>query len=81
MESNPISVVIRKRLQIKAGISSKGEIIENNFIEKSCFDICKFLKLKGPICLQMKEDECGVPKFIEINISWCKFYGNNFRFS
>ena len=67
MESNPISVVIRKRLQIKAGISSKGEIIENNFIEKSCFDICKFLKLKGPICLQMKEDENGVPKFIEIN--------------
>tara|TARA_R100000664_G_C2753498_1_gene140918 strand:+ start:1737 stop:2678 length:942 start_codon:yes stop_codon:yes gene_type:complete len=67
MQSNPISVVVRKRLQIKAGISSKGEIVKNNFIEKGCFDICKFLKLKGPICLQMKEDEKGIPKFIEIN--------------
>ena len=67
MKSNPISIVVRKRLQIKAGISSKGEIIQNDFIEKCCFDICKFLKLKGPICLQMKEDVNGNPKFVEIN--------------
>jgi len=67
MESNPLVVIPRKRLQIKAGISSKGEIIKNGFIEKACFDMCKFLKLKGPVCLQMKEDIDGTPKFIEVN--------------
>ena len=67
MESNPLVVIPRKRLQTKAGISSKGEIIKNEFIEKSCFDMCKFLNLKGPICLQMKEDVNGVPRFIEVN--------------
>jgi carbamoyl-phosphate synthase large subunit len=67
MKSNPLIVIPRKRLQTKAGISSKGEIIKDEFIEKSCSDICKFLKLKGPVCLQMKEDENGVPRFIEVN--------------
>ena len=67
MKSNPLVVVPRKRLQTKAGISSKGEIIRDNFIEKACFDICKFLKLKGPVCLQMKEDKDGKPKFVEVN--------------
>jgi len=67
MDSNPLVVIPRKRLQVKAGISSKGEIVKDDFIEKACFDICKFLKLKGPVCLQMKEDSEGNPKFIEIN--------------
>ena len=67
MESNPLVVIPRKRLQTKAGISSKGEIIRDNFIEKACFDMCKFLKLKGPVCLQMKEDKDGKPKFVEVN--------------
>ena len=67
MASNPLIVSPRKRLQTKAGISSKGEIVKNEFIEKSCFDMCKFLKLKGPVCLQMKEDVNGVPRFIEVN--------------
>ena len=67
MESNPLVVVPRKRLQTKAGISSKGEIVKNEFIEKACFDMCKFLKLKGPVCLQMKDDDKGNPKFIEVN--------------
>ena len=67
MKSNPLVVVPRKRLQTKAGISSKGEIIKDEFIEKSCYDICKFLNLKGPVCLQMKDDKNGNPKFIEVN--------------
>ena len=57
-------------MQTKAGVSSKGEIVENKFIEKACFDMCKFLKLKGPVCLQMKEDGDGNPKFIEVNPRW-----------
>ena len=67
MDSNPLVVIPRERLETKAGISSKGKIIKDDFIEKACFDICKFLKLKGPICLQMKRDYDGNPKFIEIN--------------
>ena len=67
MKSNPLVVVPRKRLQTKAGISSKGEIIKDEFIEKSCSDMCRFLNLKGPACLQMKEDVNGVPRFIEVN--------------
>ncbi len=67
MDSNPLVVIPRKRLQTKAGISSKGEIIKDDFIEKACFDMCKFLKLKGPVCLQMKDDKNGNPKFIEVN--------------
>jgi carbamoyl-phosphate synthase large subunit len=67
LNNKPLTAVIRKRLQIKAGISSKGKIIKDKFIEKSCFELCKFLKLKGPVCIQMKEDSEGTPKFIEVN--------------
>ena len=67
MKSNPLIIIPRKRLETKAGISSKGEIIKDDIIEKLCYDICKFLKLKGPVCLQMKDDVNGNPKFIEIN--------------
>lgn len=67
MKSNPLVAVPRKRIQTKAGISYKGEIIRDEFMEKVCFDICRFLNLRGPICIQMKEDESGNPKFVEIN--------------
>ena len=36
-------------------------------IQRFHFDMCKFLKLKGPVCLQMKDDDEGNPKFIEVN--------------
>ena len=67
MDSNPLVAVPRKRLQTKEGISTKAEIVKDDYIEKMCFDICKFLKLKGSICLQMKEDVNGKLKFVEIN--------------
>ena len=66
-QSNPLVAVPRKRLQTKEGISTKAEIVKDDYIEKMCFDICKFLKLKGSICLQMKEDVNGKLKFVEIN--------------
>ena len=67
MNSNPISIVPRKRLQTKEGVSTKAKIVRDVEIEKYCFDICKFLELKGSICLQMKEDVNEKLKFIEIN--------------
>jgi carbamoyl-phosphate synthase large subunit len=67
LESNPIIVVPRKRLQIKAGISSKGQIIKNKEIENLCKNLCIYLNLKGPVCIQLKEDSKGRFKFIEVN--------------
>ncbi len=67
MDSNPLVTIPRKRLQTKAGISSKGEIISNKYIEQECERMCRFLDLKGPVCIQMKEDDNGKPKFIEVN--------------
>lgn len=62
-----LSVVPRERLQIKAGISSKGRIFRNELIEDSCARLCKILNMKGPVCIQMKESLDGTPKFVEIN--------------
>jgi len=62
-----LSVIPRERLQIKAGISSKGRIIKDSKIEERCIKLCKALKVKGPVCIQMKEDVRGEPKFVEIN--------------
>jgi|TARA_Y100000034_G_scaffold123650_1_gene170735 carbamoyl-phosphate synthase large subunit len=67
MNSNPLVVIPRKRLQTKAGISTKGRVKKDEFIERQCQDIVQFLKLKGSVCLQMKEDFSGNLKFIEIN--------------
>ena len=66
-QSSPLVAVPRKRLQTKEGISTKAEVVKDDYIEQVCFDICKFLKLKGSICLQMKEDVIGKLKFVEIN--------------
>ena len=62
-----LSVIPRERLQTKAGISSKGRIIRDERIENSCIKLCKALRIRGPVCIQMKEDVSGEPKFIEIN--------------
>ena len=67
MNANVLSVIPRIRLQTKAGISTKGKIIKNKNIENHCREIANFLKLKGATCMQMKEDQNGDPKFIEIN--------------
>ena len=67
LNSNPIVIVPRKRLQIKAGISSKGQVIKHKRIEALCKDLCIYLGLKGPVCIQLKDDSKGNPKFIEVN--------------
>jgi len=67
LNSNPIVVIPRKRIQIKAGISTKGQVIKHKEIEDLCKNLCIYLKLKGPVCIQLKEDLRGVLKFIEVN--------------
>ena len=67
LDSNPLIVIPRKRLQIKAGISSKGQTIKHKQIENLCKKLCIYLELKGPVCIQLKDDLKGTPKFIEVN--------------
>ena len=64
---NPLISIVRKRLETKAGISSKAEIIRDEYMENECKRMCRFLGLKGPVCIQMKNDENGVPHFVEVN--------------
>lgn len=67
MDSRPLVSVVRERLQVKAGISVKGKVIRNEYIERICGELCKHLKIKGPVCVQLKESSAGYPKFIEVN--------------
>lgn len=67
MDTNVLSVVPRKRVQVKAGISTKGEIVRDSHITELCTRISKHLNIKGPICIQLKGDSDGKLKFIEIN--------------
>jgi len=67
LNGNILSVIPRERLQTKAGISSKGRIVKNVDIEKACVQLCKTFKVKGPVCIQMKEDVFGNILFVEMN--------------
>jgi carbamoyl-phosphate synthase large subunit len=67
LDGKVLVCVVRERLQVKAGISVKGKIIRDENIEKLCTDLALHLNLKGPVCIQLKEDENGNPKFIEVN--------------
>ena len=67
MMSTPLVSVVRERLQVKAGISVKGNVIRDMNIEQMCSELSKHLKLKGPVCIQLKEADDGSLKFIEVN--------------
>jgi len=67
LNSNVISTSVRKRLGVKAGISVKSEIIKHEQIEKISKLMCDNLLIKGPCCIQFKEDKNGNPKIIECN--------------
>ena len=67
MDSQVKAVIIRERIQIKAGISSKGRIVYDEEIQQLCVSMCHHMNLKGPVCIQLKRDSFGKPKFIEVN--------------
>ena len=58
--------VVRKRKEVKNGMSIKGEIISHPKIEKICKKIHKTLKYKGVSNIQFIENEKDI-FFIEIN--------------
>ena len=64
--SNMLTGIVRERIQTKAGISTKGRIVNNHEILNECARICMHLNIKGPACIQLKE-QGGQYYFLEIN--------------
>jgi carbamoyl-phosphate synthase large subunit len=67
LDKKAILAVPRIRIQTKAGISTKGRILKNRRIEEECMQIADFIGIRGPCCIQMKEDANGIIKLVEIN--------------
>ena len=67
LDKKAILAVPRIRIQTKAGISTKGRILKNRRIEEECKQIADFIGIRGPCCIQMKEDANGIIKLVEIN--------------
>ncbi|MBL6660295.1 MAG: ATP-grasp domain-containing protein [Crocinitomicaceae bacterium] len=64
--SNDFRCAVRKRKEVKNGMSIKGEIISHPKIEKLCEKIHQTIKYKGVSNIQFIENEKGI-YFIEIN--------------
>jgi carbamoyl-phosphate synthase large subunit len=67
LNGEPIIAVPRIRVQTKAGISTVGKIIKDENLSETCKSIAKYLKIKGPCCIQMKESNEGTLKLVEVN--------------
>jgi len=67
LHGRPLCAVPRERIETKAGISFKGRVEKNKKIEDICMSLAEYLGLKGPSCIQMKQDKEGRLKFIEAN--------------
>lgn len=63
----PQIILPRKRLQMREGISIKGEFVNNNEIIQYCRQILQSLYLHGPIGIQVKRAVDGTFKILEIN--------------
>lgn len=64
---NPVTIVPRERLQVRAGEVLKTRIeLDQNMIEESR-ELCKAFKPCGPMTVQLIRDDAGTDWFIEIN--------------
>jgi carbamoyl-phosphate synthase large subunit len=67
LECEPILAVPRVRVETRAGISTVGTIVKDKNISETCKSIAKYLKIRGPCCIQMKESNDGILKVVEVN--------------
>jgi carbamoyl-phosphate synthase large subunit len=85
MQGKLITCVIRQRLEIRDGISTKALIVHNSELERMSKDLSRKLQFKGPFFFQAKEDRNGKPRLIEVNAriagTMChkSFYESNFH--
>jgi len=66
-DGNLLSVIARKRLEIRSGLSTKAMVVENRPIREMATAITENMELQGPFFFQAKEDREGIPRLIEIN--------------
>lgn len=66
-EGNPISIVPRERLQVRAGEVLKTQICLDEKMIAETKVICEAFKPCGPMTVQLIRDKNGVDWFIEIN--------------
>lgn len=64
---NPISIVPRERLQVRAGEVLKTQICMDQTMIEESKALCKAFKPCGPMTVQLIRDAAGVDWFIEIN--------------
>ena len=67
LDGEPLIAVPRIRVQTKAGISTVGKIVMDEKISEICKSIARYLRIKGPCCIQMKESNEGTLKLVEVN--------------
>jgi carbamoyl-phosphate synthase large subunit len=67
LEKRSLLAVPRVRIQTKAGISTKGRVFKDRKLEEECRQIAEFIGIRGPCCIQMKEDVNGIVKLVEVN--------------
>ena len=63
----PISIVPRERLQVRAGEVLKTQIFMDKTMIEESQTLCKAFKPCGPMTVQLIRDEAGIDWFIEIN--------------
>ncbi len=66
-QGEPISIVPRERLQIRAGEVLKTRICMDQTMIDEVNILCKAFKPCGPMTVQLIRDEAGIDWFIEIN--------------
>ncbi len=64
---NPVSIVPRERLQVRAGEVLKTQIYMDPIMIEESKTLCKAFKPCGPMTVQLIRDNAGVDWFIEIN--------------
>lgn len=66
-DGNPISIVPRERLQVRAGEVLKTQICMDQTMIEESKALCAAFKPCGPMTVQLIRDNAGVDWFIEIN--------------
>lgn len=66
-DGNPISIVPRERLQVRAGEVLKTQIYMDLVMIQEMKTLCKAFKPCGPMTVQLIRDDKGIDWYIEIN--------------
>lgn len=67
LDGKIISIVPRKRIEVRAGEVTKSRTVKDEKIINKTFDLCRKLRGIGPLTIQCIEDKNGEIYFIEIN--------------